>query len=314
MLEEDMLPQSVEPRTRFPAARPERLVHEPAALLRHVLVPSDLSEASEGAFEHARFLARRFAAHLTLYHAVPMAHPRESGVPEVEREIWRRSEGAAREFLLHRAETVPVGCDVVVERSTSPPDALLAYIRSQQPDLTVMRTHGRRGLSRVLLGSVAERILREAGRPVLCVREPEHGVPLRYRRLLVPTDFSPSSRRAFPLAAFLARAFGADVIGLHVAPRPSVGSLSGIPEQVEAAVPDEARLAGFLATDFHGLDFAPRVETGSAWEVIVDTARDQKADLIVMSTQGHDSLADRVLGSHAERVLRHSPCPVLVTP
>jgi nucleotide-binding universal stress UspA family protein len=54
------------------------------------------------------------------------------------------------------------------------------------------------------------------------------------------------------------------------------------------------------------------VELGSAWDRIVETARSERADLIVMSTHGHDSLADRLLGSHTERVVGHAPCPVLV--
>jgi nucleotide-binding universal stress UspA family protein len=64
--------------------------------------------------------------------------------------------------------------------------------------------------------------------------------------------------------------------------------------------------------EFYGLRIVPRLFVGAAWDRIVESARVERADLIVMSTHGRDSLADRVLGSHAERVLRHAPCPVLV--
>jgi universal stress protein A len=56
----------------------------------------------------------------------------------------------------------------------------------------------------------------------------------------------------------------------------------------------------------------PRVLLGAAWNAIVETARAERVDLIVMSTHGHDSLSDRLIGSHAERVVRHAPCPVLI--
>jgi nucleotide-binding universal stress UspA family protein len=231
----------------------------------------------------------------------------------VDREVWRRAGGAAREFLSHRAETVPVGCEVEVEPVTSAAPAIVSFIDRRRPDLTVMATHGRRGLARVLLGSVTERVVRNVRRPVLCVREPDHGVALPYRRVLVPTDFSAASQSAFPMAAFLAREFAAEVLALHAAPRPGLDSLSGVPAKVETAVPDEKALAAFLEPEFAGLRVVPRVVLGSPWQAIVETARAEKADVIVMSTHGHDSLADRVLGSHAERVLRHAPCPVLIT-
>jgi nucleotide-binding universal stress UspA family protein len=262
-----MLPMT-DPWSRGPSLLPKDLNPAAPVALRHVFAPSDFSDASDGAFDHARFLARRFGAHLSLYHAVEMSWSGETVAPAVDREVWRRQAGQAREFLGHRAETVPVGCETVVRRTR---------------------------------------------RPVLCVREPDHGVALPYRRVLVPTDLSPSSRKAFPMAALLASAFGAEVLALHVAPRPGLGSLSGVPEKVEAQVPDEARLEAFVAPHFGGLRVVTRVEMGWAWQAIVDTAAAEKADVIVMSTHGHDSLADLVLGSHTERVLRHAPCPVLVT-
>jgi nucleotide-binding universal stress UspA family protein len=74
---------------------------------------------------------------------------------------------------------------------------------------------------------------------------------------------------------------------------------------------DESDVWEFLQPDFGGLRATVRVPGGTAAEAIVETARVEKADVIVMSTHGHDSLADRVRGSHTERVVRHASCPVL---
>jgi nucleotide-binding universal stress UspA family protein len=143
------------------------------------------------------------------------------------------------------------------------------------------------------------------------LRASDHGVALPYRRVVVPTDLTPASRRAFPLAAALARAFDAEVVAVHVSPPPTVASLAGVPEAVEAATVEESDVWEFLQPDFGGLRATVRVPGGAPAESIVETARLEKADVIVMSTHGHDSLADRVHGSHTERVVRHAPCPVI---
>jgi nucleotide-binding universal stress UspA family protein len=175
----------------------------------------------------------------------------------------------------------------------------------------VMATHGREGLAHLFLGSVTEKIVQHGHRPVLCVRRrPQEGAP-RYRRILVPTDFSPASRRGFPLAALLARTFGAEIIAFHVVPDRSLATLSGIPAPL-APAPSEAALWQHFQHDFAGVPVTAQVHEGSPWRQIAHAAEVENADLVVMSTLGHDSLGDRIVGSNTERVVRHAPCPVLV--
>lgn len=278
---------------------------EPVVQLREVLFPSDLSMESSHAFEHARLLAERFRARLTLYHAVEVPDPVYAHWAfNQSHEIWVHVEQTARELLSRKAETLQVSHSVFVERAGSAQNALLDFIHKSQPDLTVMATHGREGLSHLLLGSVTERVFQNSFRPVLCVRESEHVGALPYRRILVPTDLSLSSRLAFPMAELLAKEFGADVLALHVIP-------DG-PMMSAVEIPSEAWLWKFMAQAFPSVEISAQVQRGRAWERIVETARVEKADLIVMATRGHDSLADRMIGSNTERVVRHAPCPVLV--
>jgi nucleotide-binding universal stress UspA family protein len=176
-----------------------------------------------------------------------------------------------------------------------------------------MATHGREGLSHLLLGSVTEALIRHGERPVLCVREPDHGTALPYRRILVPSDLSEPSRRAFPLASLLARAFESDVIGVHVGSLPPDTRL-GTPYWVEHEAPDQKGVEEFMAPAFPGVGFSARIRQGEPWREIVAAALEERADLLVVSTHGAGSLAKRLLGSHAERVARHAPCPVLVVP
>lgn len=287
-----------------------------AVEIREILFPSDLSPESDRAFEHAALLARRFGAQLTLFHVVQSAPLAQATDPEDPHfEALRRAELGARAHLERQAEQLPIEWEVLIDRYGGVDRALERLIAARRPDLTVMFTHGRAGIARLLQGSTAETVVQFGRSPVLCVREPDHGAALPYRRLLVPTDLSPASRRAFPIAAELARTFGAEVVALHVAALPKGAAESGtagISYTIEEQVPSELGVKAFLMPEFLGVGVTPRVEMGSAWGRIIETARAERADLIVMSTHSRDSLADRVVGSHTDRVVRHAPCPVLV--
>jgi nucleotide-binding universal stress UspA family protein len=269
--------------------------------VREIFFPTDLTAESDQALEHVRLLGDRFKANVTLYHAVEMPDPRYAHWAFAHgSEVWARAEEVARDMLQRQADTLGGPHKVIVERQPSASRAIIARVHQDQPDLTVMATHAREGLSRLLLGSVAAAVISHSFRPVLCVREPDHGTPLPYKRVLVPTDLSLASRLAFPLAALFARTFGAEVIGLHVR-RPYSGF-----EVTEGAV------WSFLQQDFAGLPVTAQVHTGTVWDRIVETARVERTDVIVMATRGHDTMGDRVLGSNTDRVTRHAPCPVVV--
>jgi nucleotide-binding universal stress UspA family protein len=278
--------------------------------LREILFASDLSPESDRTFSHARMLAERFGAHVTLFHSIRIPRAKDAVVDD---ELWRRREDAARDHLALVSNSLSVAPTVVVKRADSVSKALVGLVRHKRPDLVVMRTHGRGALARAVLGSIAERVIEAGQHPLLCVRQPDHAVALPYRRILVPTDLTLSSRRAFPVAASLARGFGAEVLALHVAPLREAKHLDRVPELVEAEVPSEWVVREYLLPEFAGLPISARVETGSPWETILKVARSENADLVVLSTHGHDSLGDRVVGSHADQILRHCHCPVLVT-
>lgn len=270
--------------------------------VRKILFPSDLSAESDRAFPHARFVRQWLRSRLILYHAVetPQHHP--EGLWERAEELQQRAEESARKHLQGLADTVDADCEIVVETAPSAHRALVSYINENDVDLAIMATHGREGLAHLLLGSVAEKVVQHADCSVLCVREPEHGVHIPYRKLLVPSDLSEAATRSFPLAAKLGRRFQSKIVALHV-PRGH--------EAAESA--GKERLTQALGDHFDGLTIEPHIGSGTPWRAIVELARARRVDLIAMSTQGHDSLSDTLLGSTTERVVRHAPCPVLVT-
>lgn len=286
--------------------------------IRTILFASDLSPESDRAFEHARFLAERFGARLTIYHALEMPRTEYAGWVDADDDRRARWERKVREELSRRVSGLTVAHEIVLQGGLVGGHllvdlALLDVIHKTRPDVTVMATRGRKGFASFFLGSVTEQVVQHAGRPVLCVRKSAHGFVLPYQRLLVPTDLSPASRRAFALAALMARSFEAKAVALHVAAAPTLAALAGIPDAPLPRVPTEDEVRRFLHPDFNALPVEIQVcATGAPWHQIVKTAEEQNIDLIVMSTQGHDSVRDGIIGSNAERVLRHAPCPVLV--
>jgi nucleotide-binding universal stress UspA family protein len=279
--------------------------------LRTLLVATDLGPDSAPAVAHARLLAEHFHARLVLYHAVPVPEHRYPHWAFAHgHEVWISAERHARAELQRQAEGLACAHEVVVERRPSPLEGILDAIRKHRPDMAILGTHGRDGLGHVLVGSVAEAVMEQSYRlPILCVPARAGPPGGGYGRILVPTDFSPVSRRAFPVAALLARAFGAEVVALHVVSS-SRSVLHALPEDLGRSA--EKELGEFVAEDLAGLSLSLAVRTGRVWERIAHAGEALKNGLVVMSTSGHDSVSDRILGSNTERVVRHAPCPVLV--
>ena len=140
-----------------------------------------------------------------------------------------------------------------------------------------------------------------------------------FHKIMCPVDFSPGSRLALVAAAELARDANASLVLAHVW-EPSqwaVGSeLTLSPDAIQSMVDfEEAELAKWKthARELGVKEIATRFLTGAAWDQIVSAARDDRAiDLIVMGTHGRTGLKHVLLGSVAEKTVRHAPCPVLV--
>jgi len=288
--------------------------HAPS--IRRIFFPSDLSPESERAFGHARLLAARLQAAVTLYHALEIPAARWVKAAGREEELRQTLADEARVLLQGRAALLPGPSEVLVDDDVAAAASLadiavLRRIRETQPDLVVMASHSRGAMHSFFLGSVAQEVLAHGGRPTLVVG-PRCEAPAKgYRRVVLATDLSEASRRAFPYAALLSSRFDADLLAVYVVPRPLLAALSDNPVALAAAVPSTTRLREFVA-DLAPCRVTPRVEQGAPWERIVAVAREEHADLVVMAHDGADGLGERLLGSETERVVRRAPCPVLV--
>ena len=290
--------------------------------IQSIIVPVDFSPNSSAAVERASALAKRFGASLHLVHGitVPIAGiPHEFAVPGPDWETIRQAaqkeldaiadelQGRGHEVTanIHRAEAVP---------------AIQKEIEDQRGSLVVMGSAGHTGLSRFILGSIAERTLRSVSIPVIAVKEDTEAAKSEIRKIVLATDFSDHSRAAEDWALTLAKGFNARVEICHVTYVPTATWASvEIPPPVsleedlrrEATPRIEEVLKRFkeekVEADTHLISSAPSL-------AIPALAEELGADLLVMGTRGTSGLRHVLLGSVAERTVRMSSCSVVAVP
>jgi nucleotide-binding universal stress UspA family protein len=289
--------------------------------IRSILVPHDFSAHADAALALAAALARENGAALHLFHTyeIPLGAIPPYGILVPDGLLESVREAAARELAkaaraAERAGVTPV---THLAHATSPPAGIAEAAQEFGADLIVMGTHGLRGIKHALLGSVAERTARIAPCPVLTVRA---GAPsdARFRKLLVPLDFSPHTDQVLELAIELAKQHGAELHLLHAYSLPVGVTMAygvAIPPTVWEGLQEAAseRLAEALArVKAAGLKAETHLVTEPAADAVTEAAAELGADLIVMGTHGLTGLKHALLGSVAERVLRTAPCPVLI--
>jgi nucleotide-binding universal stress UspA family protein len=292
-------------------------------MCKRILVPLDGSAQAEAVLPYARQLAKSYGAELVLFR-VAVASPLALD-PVVS---WAGAVEEARNYVVDLTARQRDGEVKIIAKARwgDPVEEILAYVDEGIIDLITMTTHGRSGLKRWVLGSVAENVLRRASVPVLLVRAPEVAAAYRargdmmmeVRHILAPTDFSEFSKKAIDYAFGLAQQFGAKLSLLHVIGVPAFPIEGFVPPgpgtKLLEDLERQARLdlAHMLPqAEAAKVDVTRLVVMGTPYRKIVETAEAEKADFIVMATHGRTGLSHMLIGSVAERVVRTAPCPVL---
>ncbi len=286
---------------------------------QRILVPTDFSPTARAALDLAATLARGFDAEIHVLHVRVLledTHLEEQERAEVQR-LLAASDGTARAALGRDAEGHD---DLVVTthlvRGISPAETIMETCRSLGCDLIVMGTHGRHGLTHLVVGSVAEGVARTSPAPVLTVGPHALPPPDRIRSLLVAHDFSRHSEDAIRVAAVWARAFAARVTLLHVVEPmvyPEFYAVDILPEKTLADVRTRSEEALREAADrfLIGIEHGVLVDSGRAWERIVARATRPDYDLAILGGRGLSALEQLLLGSVADNVLRRAQLPLL---
>src|SRR5579864_5978952 len=284
---------------------------QPRPRVRNILLATDFSAFSETALYYAGAIARHTGATVHLVHViVPEAWqyfcaettpiPFEQLREGAERQMNYFLQSEALTGVHHRAwiEEGPVW------------DALEAVIENQHIDLLVVGTHGRTGLKKLLLGSAAEEIIRLSPAPVLAVGpQAERHRASSVREILYATDFTAESLAALPFALDQEHNYGARLTLLHVVPEPGRKSLPDrarvmacLHEKLKALIPAEA-------TNGHNPDCV--VKIGDPAGMILQTAEEIPADIIVLGVHLPGALPGHSLGSTVYKVVCEAACPVL---
>ncbi len=288
--------------------------------IHRILYATDLSSTSEPAWDEARRLGRLFKAEILLLHVVspPLVFPVEGYFPPEAYENLLRNErrDAEKSFdrLLGSVEGSGLTIRIRLEEG-APAARILEVAKQEAADLLVVGTHSRTGLPRAILGSIADRMVRQATCPVLTVRPIPERVPRHeLRRICYATDFSPTARAAWPWVVAIATAAGAEVDLVHVTfepvadrhlPADAIGRMAQLlREQGQVEVERFLERSMLPRERIH-----VRLSAGAPGEQIVHQA--QAADLIVMGTHGWSGVVRWMLGSVAHYVIQTAPCPVL---
>jgi nucleotide-binding universal stress UspA family protein len=289
---------------------------------QRVLCPTDMSEIAGAAVRCGLAWAARFHAKAFVLMARELTLPPRYFTSEQVAALTRQAdevEEQVRSDLASWVKSLDAG-GVPFETVVGPGPADRAILRAIhviKPDLVVMGTHGRSGYNRFLMGSTAEKVIRQISTPTLVIREGcrrlVRGAPaagrLEIRRILCAADDSKFTGTSVAVVAELARSFGADVIALHVLETPKWLS-GGVGAARERAT---RRLTDHVAAHAADLRVNILVREGPAYQKILDCALEEEADLIVVGgrqTEGEYP----VFGSTALRVMRHAACPVLALP
>lgn len=242
---------------------------------------TDLSGADDVAFVHATALAATSGARLVSIHGNPDAATADA-LPDAAALAARWGRTIAHERLCHDC------CEDVA-------DTVIDAIEGLGPDLVIVGTHGRHGFAALVRGSVGQAIARNLDIPVLVVPNGSRGFvdgktgAIDLGRIVIPAGSRDDARRGLDAARTLIAMAGARDTALEIV-HVGDGELPPMP--------------GVTIT---------RVK-GNIEHEIVELAVAHRACVIVMTTRGHDSVGDVLLGSHTERVIRDAKCPVLSVP
>jgi nucleotide-binding universal stress UspA family protein len=296
--------------------------------IRRILCAVDFSDYSRRALDHAIAIARWYESTVTVLHVFPAAPAAAVGpgpvvfdpilLSPIERDKLLADTKAFA--AAGRPHDIPIKA---VVREGSAAAEILEQVEAMKADLVVVGTHGRSGFERVLLGSVAERVLRKASCPVMTVpsRLPDAvpAGPVLYKRILCPVDFSESSLHALKYAISMAQEVDGQLTILHViahelehtadmeyATGLTVGDFLKEREEVLRRRVQE-QVAG--AAEFCSVDSS--LTHGKPWREVLRLAAERQSDLIVMGVQGRGAADLLLFGSTTQHVVRGASCPVL---
>ncbi len=285
--------------------------------LKNILFATDFSPCSNAALPYALSVARRYGATLHAAYVMPIEAEMVLLSPESWPAVAEEDDQRIQLYIDQLEKQLQAIPHSVLTPRGNVANALAQIIEERDIDLLVLGTHGRTGVGKLLIGSVAEEVFRRATCPVLSIGPHvicKPSAAIRFQRLVFATDFSEDSLAALPYALSLAEEDQAQLTLLHVVEQPAAGIAdleevrASLMRRLKELVPAEAEpwCHAECLLEF-GRQFAPPADR------ILEIARNQAADLIVLGVRpvrGKLGLATH-LASTTAYILTKASCPVV---
>lgn len=283
-------------------------------MYKTIVVAFDGSEFSRAALIESANRIKRHGGKVIMVHAVYFDEEEFGAKPE---QLEKRFE-LGKKICYQAKDTFSSEFKIDIESIVcegEPPPVITDIARERQADLIAMGTHGRKGLKRLIMGSVTSHVILNSPCDVLVVKRPCDECTGIHESILVPFDGSEFSKKALGRACQLSKVDGADITVLYVIPRyeEMIGFFRT--ESIKQSLFKEAERimdeAKKIASS-HGVSIATTIQEGHAGDKIMETANSLKNDLIVLGTYGWKGVNKAIMGSTTERVIMNTHCPILV--
>ncbi len=281
---------------------------------RNIILGFDDSKYSRAALVETLSWAKAHDSKVTIVHAVFFDSEEFSISPGQLEERLCQGKAACEKAVEEYSPEFGVDLEYLVIQG-EPHEVITEMARKREADLIAMGTYGRRGLKRMIMGSVTSGVILDSPCDVLIVKKPCEECTGRYHRVLIPYDGSEPSKRAIMRVGNITNSNEPSATMLYVIPRyeEMVGFFKT--DSIEGRIQEEATrimLEGEQLAAAQGLNTNTAIEEGRAADKIVEAAKELESELIVIGSHGWHGMDKSILGSTAERVIAHSPIPILI--
>jgi nucleotide-binding universal stress UspA family protein len=296
-------------------------------MYENILVPLDGSELAEVALPYAEELARQLGSEITLVYISESVKDSQEDLDQsyLQKIVKSVKERAAR-YSNTPGNTPAIKVKSVV-LSGHPAGKIVEYAETENIGLIVMSTHGRSGIQRWALGSVADKVMRAATKPVVLIRAQGSRSDIRaeglLRKVVVPLDGSKEAEAVIPYIEELASKLKLGVILIQVLAR-GYETLEGYFPLTDRQIESDKAIATAYLNNLGAIlnkkgitviteeRLSIEIRYGNAAEEIIKLADEKHVDIVAMTTHGRSGVGRRVIGSVAERILREGDTPLLL--
>lgn len=288
----------------------------PVTAVERILLSTDGSEYSEGAVRESIKLAKKCSSKLTALSVLETNPEFDALAPQVT----EAKEKVARQHLdavQNRAKQEGVDCDTIIHEGEEAYKHIVDEAMKNKSTMIVMGRRGRTGLKRLMMGSVTARVIGHAPCNVLVVPK---AAQIEFKNIMVATDGSKFSTAATTEAISLAKRNDSKLTVISVVPSELMSPTDidftmnqrDLLEEKEMSEAEKNARSVKEAAQKEGVQVKAFVLSGKPYEAIIQTAEEEKADLIVLGSHGRTGIEKFLMGSVAERVITLASCPVLV--